>query len=374
MKWRVEKVSTQALMALTVAALAVFFLAEKTVKPERAPYYRTKLKAAQTMSLAENTLKEERLRLGLAIDPVNDPNKTGLIGQEYTLTTTDRGKLQSKLLTTNPNFAAMVVDMLKKAGLKKGDRVAVGLTGSFPGMNLAVFSALEAVELEPIVITSVGASMWGANEPNLSWLDMERILNDRGILHHHSVAASMGGGKDRGQGLSPEGRDLIREAIRRNGAILIEAPTLEESINRRVTLYDSLSQGNRIKAYINVGGGVASLGSSINGRLIPPGLSRNLAQKNFPQQGVIVLMARRGIPVIHLLEIEKLAQRYDLPRDPNVTQEIGEGKIYFTDRYSMSGVAIYTVILAFLAFVLIRVDLAYYLTPHRRPTLPSGAD
>jgi poly-gamma-glutamate system protein len=114
------------------------------------------------------------LRKSVFVDVVNDPNETALIGQDITPITTDRGYIEAKLTSTNPNFAAVVVDMLKESELEKNDVVAVAFTGSFPGLNIAVHSALQTLKLKPIIITSVGASNWGANDPYYTWLDMEK--------------------------------------------------------------------------------------------------------------------------------------------------------------------------------------------------------
>ena len=63
-------------------------------------------KISQLSQLAANYLKNYRLEKGVFIDAINDPNQTALIGQEYTLVTTDRGYIEAKLSSTNPNFAA----------------------------------------------------------------------------------------------------------------------------------------------------------------------------------------------------------------------------------------------------------------------------
>ena len=68
-----------------------------------------------------------------------------------------------------------------------------------------MLAAAEEMKLKPIVVTSVGASMWGANDPIFTWLDMEKLLNEKGLLHTRSLAASVGGSNDRGRGLSPRG-------------------------------------------------------------------------------------------------------------------------------------------------------------------------
>ena len=366
MKWRTEKTPVTMLVFLTGLAILSLALAERSVMLVRQPYYEEKLRAAKTMLLAMNMIKNEGQARGLVLDPVNDPNSTGLIGSEFTLITTDQGDLTAKLTTTNPNFAAVVVDMLAKAKLKKGDAVAVGVTGSFPALNIAVLAALESLDLKPVVITSVGSSSWGANDPRMTWPDMEGVLREKGIIRAHSIAASIGGGKDLGRGLSPEGRNLVLQAIRRNKIRLIFKPLLEESIQTRIKLYDEAVRGKKIKAYINVGGGMASLGSPINGDLFPSGLSRNFGQRNFPTKGVMILLAERGLPVIHLLNIPEIAKRYGLPLDPVPLPELGQGAVYFKEHYDRMRLILITLMLVGATMVMIRINLFHYLAQLRQ--------
>ncbi len=362
MRWRAGKVSELSLIGLTLFAILIFVLAEKTSQPEKQPNFEKKLQAANLALLAQQAIKEYSTAQGISIDPLNDPYRTGLIGQERTPITSDRGVVTSKILATNPNFAAALVELLLKARLKKNSVVAAGVTGSLPGWNIAFYSACRALELKPVIITSVASSDWGANLPNLTWLDMEQILAKRGIFPYRSVAASIGGGADNGRGLSPEGRDLIRAAAKRNTVLLMEEQTLEESINKRIEIYQKESKGKPIACYVNIGGGVASLGGSQNQRLIPAGLSKHLASKNFPVPSVMVQMAGKGIPVIHLLEVEKIAERYGLPAVVGEqAPDVGQGFLFFKDKYSIAGTIIYTVILCSVLFIFIRVDVKHYL-------------
>jgi poly-gamma-glutamate system protein len=362
MKLTEGKPSNATLIGLAVFAVIVFLLAEKTAEPERQPYYNQKLQAAKTALLAAQAIKEYSRTLGIPIDVQNDPYRTGLIGQERTPITSDRGVVNAKILSTNPNFAAAFVDMLVKAKIKKQSVVAVGMTGSLPAWNIAFLSACEALELDPVVISSVGASDWGANLPGLTWLDMERVLNERGILQFKSVAASIGGPSDNGRGLSPEGRDLIKAAIDRNHAVFINEPTLQASVSKRMDLYRDGGKGKPIGCYVNIGGGSASIGGTANAKLIPPGLTQHLAVKNFPTRGVINLMAEQGLPVINLLEVEKIALKYDLPVEvTDKAPNLGEGALFFKDRYSVSSTIILTLILAVVVYVVIRIDVKHYL-------------
>jgi len=360
MRWRVGKIPLSNMIALAFFAILVYTYVENSKKPERSKYYPEKIKAAHLMSLFEHTIREKKEALGIIIDEVNDPNRTGIIGPEFTEITTDRGNLSAKLTATNPNIAALVVSMLKVCNLKKGDIVAVGETGSIIGLNLAVHAALEVLELKPIVIVSLGASMWGATDPEFTWLDMTTTLSEKKLIHSKPVAASFGGGGDIGRGLSPKGRELLKVAIKRNNVELIAEKTLEESIEKRIKIYDKLSKGKKIKAYINIGGGIASLGSAQNARLIPLGVSNHLGMKNFPAEGVIIKMAKRGIPVIHLLDVNVLAERYGIPIAPVPLPELGEGMIFFKEKYNIPGTILSLIILSVIAFFLLRIDVWYY--------------
>lgn len=372
MKWRSDKASLQALLFITVVSVLALTLAEHTVTPVRESHYTQKMQAAKQALLAQHTLRTTRGAQNVVVDPVNDPNGTGMIGSEFTLITTDRGDIGSKLTSTNPNFAAVMVQMLTDAKLKKGDVVAVAMTGSFPALNIAALSAIEALDLRPIVITSVGSSSWGATDPEFTWLDMERALNEAGVLHTRSVAASIGGGKDMGRGLSPEGRRAIESAIARNKVAFIHEPTVEASINARLAAYDRHAAGKRIKAFVNIGGGIASLGNAISGTLIPAGLSTGLSGKNFPMKGVLIRMAERDIPVIHILDVQRLAKRYGLPLDPVPLPDLGQGPIYFKERYDRVQLGLIIFVLIALTTAVVRLDMRHYLQQIRAGQYGAG--
>ena len=341
------------LILLSLLSLSGLLLVENTKTDVERKYYKEKLEASKLAKSASDMLKEHRLQKGVFIDAVNDPNRTALIGQDITPITTDRGYIEAKLTSLNPNFAAVVVEMLKEGGLKEGDVVAVAFTGSFPGLNIAVHSALQTLKLKPVIITSVGASNWGANDPYYTWLDMEKTLFNAGLFNQKSIAASYGGGLDRGRGLSPEGRDLIHAAIDRNGIELINEEYLENSIEKRLEIYKKYSEGP-IKLFINVGGGIASIGSTENYQFIPGGYSPPLKMKNFPIKGVLIRMSEENIPFIHLLNITQLANKYGLPVSPVPLPLPGEGEIYIQKRYNLTLTTIITLVLAgFITVVLI---------------------
>jgi poly-gamma-glutamate system protein len=367
MKYRLEPVPQSHLVMLALLSLVVFAIAERTANNIQQPHYHTKIDAAELAVRAQDAMKEELSRRGLKLDERNDPWRTGLIGEERTVVTSDRGVSAAKILATNPNFAAAFIELLYKAGVHKGDTVAVGLTGSIPGWDVAFYAACQAMTVTPIVVTSVAASDWGANRSDLTWLDMESLFFQRGIFKFKSVAASIGGGGDNGRGISPEGRDLLREAIKRNSVPFMEGETLESIIDTRMKLYDSIIGTGRYAAYVNIGGGLASLGGALNSKLIPAGTSRHLKEINYPVRAVINRMAERDVPIVNLSDVAKIATHFDFSTDVgSEPPNLGLGSLYFSGQYDILGTSVLTVLLGLIIFAVIRLDIKHYLGPRPR--------
>ena len=332
------------LLGLAVLALALQGVLEVTRSSVKQRDYDLKLAAAEKADAAFAAVRRHRLMEGAVLDMVNDPAGTGLVGPETSLITNAQGVLESKLTTLNPNWAGVLIRYFRQIGLEPGDPVAVALSGSFPGMNICVYAAIEAMELAPVVITSVGASMWGANEPDFTWLDMESLFLEEKIFHIKSTAASLGGGDDMGRGLSPEGRRLLLAAVTRNGVGILASENIEDAIAKRMAFYEEKVRGRAFKAYINVGGGLASLGSSQNRMLLPEGLTYDLGVKNFPRKGAMILMSERGVPSIHMLNVRDLATEMGLPVAPDYRPEPGEGEIFIRESYRFPLAAVFLVL------------------------------
>jgi poly-gamma-glutamate system protein len=357
---------------LAVAAVGAELTLEATRIEKRGHYYDRKMEAATIAASAFEHLRQHRLGQAAVLDLVNDPAGTGLIGPEYSLITNARGILRAKLTSLNPNFAGVIVEYFSRIGLRRGDPVGLAMSGSFPGVNINVYAALEAMGLRAIPITSVGASNWGATDPAYTWLDMERLLQEAGIFSSRSVAASPGGGDDMGRGLSPEGRHLIWEAVERNRVAPLRSENIEESIEKRMEIYARGAEGKKLKAYVNIGGGVASLGSGQNRLLIPTGLSTDLGLRNFPRKGVIIQMALRGVPVIHLNQIAAIAERHGLPVAPDYMPEVGEGETFAREAYNVWVAGGLLILYLLLTLALIAPGFRHQVFGGRSPK-PSGA-
>ena len=209
MKKRIENVSSWELLVLAGVSVGLFAILVGSKQTMKERDYDVKYQAARLTSDAFKAVRDFRQQAGLPIDVINDPNRTGLIGTQYSLITYGRGDQSDAMTATNPNFVAVVILLLRRAGVKTGDVVAVGLNGSLPALNIEVLAACKVLGATPVIISAVSSGMWGANDPRLTWLDIEALLNRNGILEFKSVAASLGGDGDIGRGLSPEGRALV---------------------------------------------------------------------------------------------------------------------------------------------------------------------
>jgi len=304
------------------------------------PSYTQKIKAAKFMDSTMQVLKDYRMEKGVFVDIENDPNETGLVGSPFSLITTDEGDLDSKLTTLDPNFSAIIVDLMSQLNLDGvNDTVAVLMTGSMPGANLAVLTACKAMGIVPIVISSLGASQWGANQVDFTWLDMESILNDNGMSLNRSVAASIGGRNDMGRLLSPAGRKIIMDNISSYNIPLIRNERLAENIQTRMEIFASYIPIGNYKAIINVGGGVASLGTSFNSKLLPPGIVKRADLINIIRpggiEGVFSKFINLGIPGLHILNIRPLTEQFKMPFAPIPIPEIGLGSLYANEHYNL---------------------------------------
>ncbi len=324
--WRPTKVSVKMLVMVAALALCGLVVVEVCRSVDVQPHSRQKLDAAQRADHCLLRIKEEKEKLGYRVQSQYDPTGSGLIGAPLSAVTSLPGHLGSKQTSVNPNFAAVVVGMLKDAGVQEGDCVAVGCTGSFPAMNVAVYSALETLKLRPIVICSAGSSQYGANTPDLLWIDMERLLYQSGLISFRAIAASVGGYEDQGLGMTDDARRLVHDAIRRNGLPLIACTTLADSIDQRIQRYQAAAEGAPIRTYINVGGGAASVGRAVGKKLYQPGLNTCPAAEAMQINSVLSHFARQGTPVIHLVEITHLAHVYGLPVAPTRRRSSAAGR------------------------------------------------
>jgi poly-gamma-glutamate system protein len=223
-----------------------------------------------------------------------------------------------------------MVGYFRRAGLGRGDVVAVGASGSFPALLLATLCAARVLDLQPIVIYSVGASMYGANVSGFTFVDMLERLRDDGLLPYRLAAVSPGGDGDSGGGVlfDEQGATLIAET-RRAGLPVVGGVSLAERIRQRLRIYDEASAGRPIRCFVNIGGSSASFGDTEASLSLPNGLV--MAVPDVPRsatRGLVFEFASRGTPIVHLLHVKGLARDNHLPFDPIPLPPVGEGDVY----------------------------------------------
>lgn len=317
--------------------------------PPRLPWTREMTEARARMGEALDVVAAHCRESGIRMDPTVDPNGTCLVGPELTPLVTTLGLLEAKRTTTNPDWASLLVHLLREAGVEEGDAVAVGASGSFPAFALAAQVAAEVLGARPRVVLSLGASSYGATRPSFHLLDIHRLLRRRGILHAAPVAVSPGGARDVGGGMDPAFRDSLVTELERSGPAVIVQDHLPANVARRLALYDVTPPA----AFVNVGGSWANMGTSPRILEVDPGLHQDLAgnvEVPAPERrGVLFQMAARGVPVIHLLHVRGLVQRYGLPWDPVPLPARGERSL--TNPEGEAGGWFWVLSLAYLAFL-----------------------
>ena len=332
--WRPREVSQILIVLIAIASLSAVFAVEKYKRKREQPYNKEKKEAAETAARAFTIIKAERKRRFTPISRDFDPALSGLIGPYMSYVTTVPGTLTSKQTAANPNFAAILVHYFRRLDLKQGDLVAIGYSGSFPALNICVLSAVHALKLRPIIVSSVGASGFGANIPDFLWIDMERVLATTGMWRYRSAAASMGGIGDRASGMQDRGKERILSAIRDAGVPFLDTKSYEDGVEQRMKVFDTAAGDLPIKVYVNVGGGTLSVGTTVGKHLYEPGLNRRAPPGALDVDSVMTRFMKRDIPLIHLTNIPKLAERFGLPVAPQAMPKPGEGKIFSRQEYN----------------------------------------
>ena len=156
------------------------------------PHRRTHAAAADAALSAQREIARTKEEMGLLQSLAVDPNRTGLIGPSG-LKSPPRsiyfGEAHGDQSGSRGNAGE------DPAVIRPDPGAAVGLvlSGSFVGANVAAITAVEALGLRPVIVSSLGASMYGANDPTLTWLDIETLVRRAGVWHARSVAVVLGG-------------------------------------------------------------------------------------------------------------------------------------------------------------------------------------
>jgi poly-gamma-glutamate system protein len=282
----------------------------------------TMIRAGQIMKQAILAIRSSREHESIGFNLKLDPNRTGLIGPEISPLMTTLGDLEAKRSTTNPNMAGFIVYLLDRAGVRPGDTIAIGSSGSFPAFLLASLSAAKAMDVRAVSILSLGASSYGATDPDFTLLDLHDLLRREGICGTPAAAVSLGGDKDVGTNYDSEIRAQLLKRIAASGVRFLNEPDLRKNVADRMQIYRGAAPRG-IAAFINSGGGYANLGTSELVLDMRPGLNLNPVLPSPAERGVLFDMVVHKVPVIHLLFVKGLIMASGLPWDPIPLPEPG---------------------------------------------------
>lgn len=326
--WSRGRIGLRTLVLLALASIAAWQIGERVLWKPPSPGAAAMRNAAMMAATARQEilrLKEEKRLL----QPASlDPNRTGLIGPDWSEIATTIGDVTAKRTATNPDLAAVIVRVLQDHGIKPGQTVGAVLSGSFVGANIATLAAFQAMELKPVIVSSLGASMYGAADPEFTWLDMETALARAGIFKVRSIGVVAGGESAVGNSLSDTGRQMLSAAARRNGFELItgsDFATLKQAVQAEVIR--AAPEG--LAALVSAGGAVLSIGTCVDASRLPSGLVRGKQSCADGVPGFIHDFADAGRPVLHILNMKRFALDRGLPYDPIPLPQIGlNRKIY----------------------------------------------
>ena len=329
------KKKERTVLRLMAAALALLILSAALTHQSAAlrpnEYYELQVDAAHRLERYFEAVRGYKQELGLPMSE-DDIHRTGMIGPPYTGITTTSGALEAKRTAAWPDMAALCVRMLVEAGVQPGDTVGAGFSGSFPGMNLAVVAACESMAVELVCISSVGASTYGANDPELTFPEMLYRLNRDGLIHTQSAAVTMGGYRDVGLDMDPELAGQISQRLTDSGLHLMEEPDFQVNLELREALY---RQSGPIDCFVAVGGNLTSLGQGEAGVSLGQGvLHPNGTVRVDTASGLVQRYLARGLPVINLLNLKKIMADYSMPYDPTHWPPIGQSAVYSNVRYN----------------------------------------
>jgi len=305
------------------------------------PIYDKMIEASELAKEAMDGIKQYKIENGIEISE-EDFLQTGMIGsgKKTTITSTE-GVLEAKRTTCNPEWAGLIVKVFAQNGIKEGDQVAMVFSGSFPALNICIMAACQTMNIDTCIMASIGASYYGANQIDCTFLDMSVYLYNQGIFNKKIDYISMGGADDIGYNFRKEDEvNEIKKRINNSGVTFLYEEDYKKNIDNRLDII--LEKTPNCKLFINCGGTVVSFGNGLNtftesgyfnGNKRSATLNEVKNRKN-ENEGLIQCIRKLGIDVFSLKTIKDLSEIYGLPYDPSSMPEIGSSDCFYKNKYS----------------------------------------
>ena len=309
-------------LAVIFSLLIISFQDYLFIIQKPVPYKTEMMEAIDLSQKWKKIVNTEKAKLGLHPDSVfitsSGPKDLSIdiIGEEYTETTTTLGSLEAKEISNNPLFSALIVKLIHESEADTSLPVGILASGSFPALTLQTLASLQVMHRKAVIISSLGASSFGANQPGALWLDMEGWLQKYGGCRYRSDLITYGAEGDTAGGIIDEGKADFDSTLARNGRHCYFPPSVNQSIRTKCDLLLK----NKIALLINIGGNQTALGYCSHAELIPNGLHKEIRSCPHTERGVISRISESGVPFIHLLNLKNLALKYSIT-DRDVTYQ-----------------------------------------------------
>lgn len=289
-------------LLLITASIQLFFSTNKN-NVEQGEVASARL-AADWFTIIEKVKNEK----GISYQEWKHIKYGALLGMDYSYITTTLGSLEAKQTSLNPKFAGLIYKWLKEEHIDSSKTVGLTISGSFPCLAISSLAAIQTIGAKAVLISSLGSSTYGANNPQATWIDYETWLRNGSKAIFSTSIITLGGENDAGEGMSEEGIKELEIAVERNSRKLYVPSSLEESIDTKTKFLLE----NNISILINIGGNQAAIGACIHSPILPNGIWKNYLVCNHGKKGILPRIYERGIPVIHLLNIRDLASKNGL--------------------------------------------------------------
>ena len=159
---------------------------------------------------------------------------------------------------------------------------------------------------------------------------MESHLSNSKLFSNSSTLASIGGGFDMGIQLGTQGKKVCESSIYKNKIILLNEDNAADNIQKRMDHYDK--GADEIAVFINVGGGIFSIGDSLQRSITPSGI---IYPGDIPGNSYGTVIERfldMDIPVININHINILSEWYELPYPPKQNYISGTGSLFYSQK------------------------------------------
>ena len=290
--------------------------------------------AAKKTLTAYKVISKEKIKRNIPINPILDPNKTGLMGEEFSEVTTTLGNLESKQTALNPEFAALLVRWISELNIAPSSDIIIHASASFPSLTIMAIIACETLEMNPVILSSLGSSSFGANRLDFTYLDIEKLLIENHIIKNQSIFVTPGGNNDNGSSFWSGGLKNIQQNAIKNNYILIIPHSLQDAIIKK---WNFIFENMTPKLFINIGGNHAALGNGNCALNLPSGkILSTINCKNGGESGLIHKFNQAGIPVFHFLQIRNMALENGIHLTPTKFPEPGTTGIYFKNTKSIT--------------------------------------